>query len=97
MDMAIREDDQKPRKPPEQRERFSNTTIIDKRNDPRDTEQDVDAEPVEQDEGAQTGGKSGKQSSAKRMESTRHNLAPHPASGKVGGASGAEPEEEGPA
>ncbi len=75
--------------------RVSESAVREKRNDPRDAQQDLGIED-EAGEGRHTSAKTGKQSSAKKMESTRHNAAPIPATSPVPGAFGRRGEEEPP-
>jgi hypothetical protein len=81
------------------RQQFAESKVREKRNDPRDGAQDTTLPPPPSEavgEGRQTSSKVGKQSSAKKMESTRHNAGPIPATSAVAGAFGNSGGEETP-
>jgi hypothetical protein len=79
------------------RQQYAEAKVREKRNDPRTGAQDLVVPPRSEaiGEGRQTSGKTGKQSSAKKMESTRHNAGPIPATSAVAGAFGKSGEETG--
>jgi hypothetical protein len=74
-----------------QRQQFAESKVREKRDDPGTGHQDVAAPPSPDTEGRQgVSSKKGKRSSAKKMQSTRHNLDSIPATSKTPGASGEE-------
>lgn len=72
-----------------ERQQYAETKVREKRNDPRTAGTDLPepgSEDIENRQGVS--GKIGKRSSAKKMESTRHNFETIPAATKAPGASG---------
>jgi len=80
-----------------QRQQFAEAKVHEKREDPLTGHQDVNAPASPDTQGRQgVSSKKGKRSSAKKMESTRHNFDTIPAATKTPGASGKEGENSTP-
>ncbi len=79
-----------------QRQQYAEAKIREKRTDPGTAANDVSAQPSDDAGGRQgVSSKKGKQSSAQKMDSTRHNFDTVPAAQPVAGAFGKRPPESG--